>query len=322
MDLRGGGFCYIEPENSGELCLEEPEMRAWITFCVFLLTTIAVTGKGYAIHQRASANLLFINHSCVWHLLADADARVGGEKESAEQCIYVSPPNGSGLCTAMEAAGFQVNEASYDSLVSEDTDLCHWNRKFRDQMFRALQSARQDELLPLGQANSIVAFKSCYPNLQFESACRESGDPDSCERTLANSKAAYCALLPSLVAHSEVLFVAPPPSLSITRPSLVGIKAKPKAFFQRGSRWADFGRQFVTWISDRQHGWLAGYQGRNIVVFDYYDVLTGGGGSDWSAHPEQAGSDSHPNVAGNQRVATTFVPFLDNAWKSHRVTRG
>lgn len=79
MGLRDGGFCYIEPENGGELRLEGPEMRAWITFCVFLITAAAVAGT-----------------------------QIDGETEFSEQCICVSHQNGGGPCTVLKATGYKV----------------------------------------------------------------------------------------------------------------------------------------------------------------------------------------------------------------------
>jgi hypothetical protein len=61
--------------------------------------------------------------------------------------------------------------------------------------------------------------------------------------------------------------------------------------------------------------WLAGYDGVNVVVFDYYDVLTGGGLSNLSAYPTGNGSDSHPSRAGNEAAAAAFAPFLNRAMR-------
>lgn len=292
-------------------------MRKGITFCVLLMSAVAFAEEGGTMDQRDRVNLLFIHHSCGGQLLADTGEKVGGTRETGERSIYVSHPNGGGLRTALESAGFQVNEASYGSVIGEDTDLCHWNRKFLDQMARVLTTARQDQLLPPGQTNRIVVFKSCYPNLKIDSAGSEPGAPDSCERTLANAKAAYRALLPSLAKHPEVLFVAlTPPAL--TKPAPVGVKAKIKALFEGEPKWGELGREFTTWMTDHQQGWLAGYEGRNIAVFDYYDILTGSGESDWSAYPAKEGIDSHPSAEGNRLAAEAFAPFLMKAWQDHR----
>lgn len=48
-------------------------------------------------------------------------------------------------------------------------------------------------------------------------------------------------------------------------------------------------------------------------MFDYYDILTREGESDWLAYPTADEYDSHPSGEG-QRVATTkFIPFLNRA---------
>ena len=68
-----------------------------------------------------------------------------------------------------------------------------------------LSTERQNELLPEGQTNATVVFRSCYPDNACASVGREPGDPDSCERTGANAKAAYRALLPYFTQHPDVL---------------------------------------------------------------------------------------------------------------------
>ena len=264
---------------------------------------------------------LFIHHSCGGQLLADGGPRVGGEPASGEHCIYVSHPNGGGLRTALEAAGFSVNEASYGSIVGEDTDICHWSGKFRDQMDRILHTRRQDELLPEGQSNRVVAFKSCFPNNAFVGEGGEPGDPESCELTVANARAAYRALLPYLATRPEVLFVAfTAPPLAEPRP--VGIRQKLK-FALGGKPDSDkFARQFNGWLADTGSGWLGDYDGGNVVVFDYYDLLTGNGESDWSAYPTHEGRDSHPGPEGTSAAATAFVPFIQEALARHTVASG
>jgi hypothetical protein len=269
---------------------------------------LAADGKAETV-----TNLLFIHHSCGGQLLADQGPASGGDRESGERCIYVSHPNGGGLRTELEKAGFKVNEASYGSTVGEDTDICHWNRKFRDQMDVILRTERQDKLLPEGQTNAIVVFKSCFPNNEFVAAGDEPGDPDSCQRTVANAKAAYRALLPYFAQHPEVLFVALTPP-AVAQPKPVGIKEKFKSVF-KSKPTADLARAFSTWLVN---DWRAEYRLRNILVFDYYDVLTNDGASDWSAFPTHEGRDSHPSSSGNRRAASAFLPFLMEGWQSFR----
>lgn len=265
-------------------------------------------------------NLLFIHHSCGGQLLADPGPRVGGSPDTGERCIYVSHPNGGGLRCELENAGFRVNEASYGSLIGEDTDICRWHAKFRDQMDRILRTERQDKLLPAGQTNAIVAFKSCFPNNQFLGRGEEPGDPDSCELTVANAKAAYEALLPRFAEHPEVLFIAltAPP---MAEPKPVGIKQKIKALFQPAPKWADHARDFSTWLASANGGWLTAYTGHNVLVFNYYDILTKHGETNWSAYPTGKGRDSHPSREGNLEAKKVFVEFLIEGWRDFRMIR-
>jgi hypothetical protein len=273
-----------------------------------LISMMAADGKA-----RTMTNLLFLHHSCGGQLLADPGPEVEAAPGSAAACIYTSHANGGGLRTALTQAGFQVHEASYGSVVGEDTDICHWNRKFRDRMDVILRTDRQDELLPDGQTNDVVVFKSCYPNNEFSAAGVEPGDPDACERTVANAKAAYRALLPYFARHPDVLFVAmTAPPLAEPRP--IGLKARLKSLLRSKPR-ADLAREFNAWLVD---GWLAGEHPSNVVVFDYFGFLTDQGASGWSAYPTKDGRDSHPSSAGNRRAAEAFVAFLDQAWRAHQ----
>lgn len=263
--------------------------------------------------EGSSVNLLMIHHSCGGQLLAAPGERVGGARGSGERCLYDSHPNGGGLRALLEAAGYRVNQASYESLIGNDTDICHWRAKFATHMDRILRTARQDALLPDGQTNRIVCFKSCYPNNGFESAGREPGDPDDCERTVANAKAAYRALLPLLRAQPDVLFVAfTAPPLAAPKP--VGKRQKLMQWLKPDDRGARHARAFNTWLIDHEQGWLAGYDLPNVVVFDYYDILTGhGAAGDHAAYPTRGGHDDHPSSEGNLRAAAAFVPFLAEA---------
>ena len=270
--------------------------------------TDATTGPG----ERDGMNLLFIHHSCGGALMAAPGEVVGGARGSGERCIYESHPNGGGLRDLLTAAGYRVHQASYESLIGNDTDICHWRAKFADHMDRILCTARQDTLLPAGQTNQIVLFKSCYPNNWFTGRGQEPGDPDDCERTVANARAAYRALLPLLEAQPEVLFVAftAPP---MAAPKPVGWRQTLKSWFKPEDRGGKLAREFNTWLVDRERGWLAGYDLPNIVVFDFYHLLTGEGAGDYSAYATRDGRDSHPSRDGNTRAARAFMPFLGQA---------
>lgn len=256
-------------------------------------------------------DLLFIHHSCGGQWLADPGPDNGAD------CIYETHPNGGGLRTALENQGYLVHEASYNSVIGQDTDIVHWPSKFRARMERILTCQHQDTQLPAGRRNRIVMFKSCYPNNQFVGPGVLPGVASSQERTVANAKAAYSSLLSQFALYPDTLFVcvtAPPLAhrvkpepawKSVTR-RLLG-KSSPNPVYS-----GQLAREFNTWLKDRD-GWLRDYKLTNVVVFDYYDILTGEGKSNWLKYPTGDGSDSHPSTVGNQLATTRLTPFLNRA---------
>ena len=251
--------------------------------------------------QDGTMDLLFIHHSCGGQLFADQ-----GENDG-EKCIYISHPNGGGLRSMLQAEGYQVNEASYGSIVGDDTDICHWREKFASQMARILTTQMQDELLPEGRSNEVVCFKSCFPNNSFKGEGEAPGDPDDCNLTVANAKATYRDLLPMFKENPEVLFVAftAPPNYQTG-----GFKGWVKKVLKGANRSGEMAVQFNSWLTDRDDGWLAGYEFPNVVVFDHFGILTDNNESGALQYPSGNGQDSHPNSTGNQKSAAAFVPFL------------
>ncbi len=159
--------------------------------------------SGYsALKPDKPLELLFIHHSCGGQLLAEKG------NLSGESSIYQSHPNGGGLRKLLERNNYIVHEASYGSKIGEDTDICHWNAKFRDMMEMILKCKGQDELFTDGTRNKIVMFKSCFPNNWIVAEGKGLGDPDSCERSIANYKAAYTSLLPFFQNNPNTLYVA------------------------------------------------------------------------------------------------------------------
>jgi len=270
---------------------------------IFGLSNTALADQPDTESEGAPVQFLFIHHSCGGQLMADPGADDGAS------CIYVSHPNGGGLRAKLETEGFQVNEASYGSIVGDKTDICHWNEKFKTQMERILSTKNQDELLPDGVTNQVVAFKSCFPNNNFVGEGELPGDPDSCQLTVANAKAAYENLRGYFEKQPDVLFVAfTAPPLAETQ----GFKGFVKKMLGKTGN-SKLAREFNNWLVDRENGWLAGYPHANVVVFDHYDVLTDNGKTDSLAYPTGGGSDSHPSSEGNTKAAEAFVPFIQKA---------
>lgn len=265
--------------------------------------------------ESATIPLLFIHHSSGGQLFARKGQEVG------DSCIYDSHPNGGGLRSRLRKLGYEIHEASYGSVIGQDTDLFHWLPKFRDQMDRVLRTKEQDETYPegTGQGNRIVMFKSCYPNNHFVGEGEEPGDPRGPDLTLANAKATLAHLLPEFAKQPKVLFVY------VTAPALAPVVPRDRAWkalaklalgkpsnVERALEEAALARRFHDWARSRE-GWLKGYPLKNVVVFDYYDILTGRGRSNLSVFGSAAGRDSHPSSEGNRLAADAFVPFLNQA---------
>lgn len=254
--------------------------------------------------------LLFIHHSCGGQLFAPVGPDLGAS------CIYRSHPNGGDLRRKLESEGYVVHEASYDSAIGEDTDIFDWLPKFQSKMTDILRTKHQDEKLTGDTKNQIVVFKSCFPNNGFVGEGTSPGDPKGPELTYWNARATLTAVLDELKKHPEVLFVyvtAPPlapkrrePAFKWVARKVVGPKRPPLA------QSSAVARKFNDWVK-APDGWLANYPEKNVVVFDYYDVLTGDGASNLLAYPTKGGFDSHPSMEGNRRAAELFPALLNRA---------
>lgn len=257
-----------------------------------------------------SVRMLFIHHSCGGQLFAPP----GGE-DTGEACIYDTAENGGGLRPMLEELGYEIHEASYDSKIGNDTDIFHWLPKFRDQMDLVFKVDHQDTFFEDDRENEIIMFKSCYPNNVFTGMGTPPGDPAGPELTVENAKATYKELLPIFAKYPNKLFIAVTAPPRVLRTTSFG-----KAFLKRTlgkTVLADTGaraRAFNSWMVDAEKGWLSGYEGKNVVVFDYYDILTGRGQSNFSIYGSGAdGMDDHPSTTGNKEAAKAFVPFINRA---------
>jgi hypothetical protein len=257
--------------------------------------------------------LLFIHHSCGGQWLADK----GQAKDILpDTCIIESHPNGGGLRTLLQQNNYEIHEAAYKSSIGDKTDVCDWNIKFRDKMENILKCDMQDSLYKDATSkNDIIMFKSCFPANAIDPDVKGPGDPNSPVQTISNYKAAYNELLGYFRLHPKTLFVC------VTAPPLV--ESSPnrlKEFVKRFvapektvKAMGERARGFNNWLKDTQDGWLAGYKESNVVVFDYYDVLTKHGKSNHALYPTKGGNDSHPSTEGNTIATREFVPFLNRA---------
>ncbi|MCB9419180.1 MAG: hypothetical protein H6667_05220 [Ardenticatenaceae bacterium] len=246
--------------------------------------------------------LIFIHHSCGENLLSDDNGGLG--LALAENNYFVSDtnygwgPDGIGDRTDITdwPEWFTGPESGryLDALYNESGQNSWYTRTFADP----------------GGENQIIMFKSCFPNSNLE------GSPDDPPRrgvglTVGNAKAIYNELLDYFATRPDKLFIA------LTAPPV------------QDYTYAHNARAFNTWLVTE---WLQGYEGSNVAVFDFYNVLTGEGnhhrvvdactehcrsgrieyitdqGDNVAAYPSD---DDHPSREGNLKATAEFVPLLN-----------
>ncbi len=239
--------------------------------------------------------LVFIHHSCGENWLADGNGNLG--RELGKNNYFVSDSN----------YGWGPNS------IGDRTDITDWPEWFNGpqssvytQALYQLNNinspfARQGK--DPGGENSVVMFKSCFPNSELEGRPNDS-PMRSGGLTVGNAKAIYNDLLRYFATRPDKLFIA--------------VTAPPVLDFRLGHN----ARAFNNWLV---HEWLKGYSGRNVAVFDFYNVLTGpnnhhrfingkvqhriAGGSNTLYY--SPGDDAHPTRAGNRKATAELIPLLN-----------
>ncbi len=233
----------------------------------------------------AAVNLIFIHHSVGSNWLSD------------------------GLTAGLNGSGYHVADITYGwtggsgTVYGDHTDTGDWPTWFTNTVMNLVYAemdpmSASNTVDPAPGANTIVMFKSCYPNSDVGSG-------------IDDEKAVYNGLLAYFQAHPDKMFVlvTPPPMASISYP----LKT----------------RELANWLTDRDAGWLKDLTTGNVFVFDFYNVLTSP-----NAHHRMSGGvevhevvsgantlysgyhpagDDHPNATGSAKAAAEFVPLL-NAW--------
>jgi hypothetical protein len=246
--------------------------------------------------------LIFIHHSCGENWLANGHG---------------------GLGEALARSNYFVSDTNYGwgpNSIGDRTDITDWPEWFTGPESRRIMRALRAEsgrLSPYtrsasdpGGENRIIMFKSCFPNSNLE------GAPDDPPRrggglTVRNAKAIYNDLLAYFRTQPGTLFIA------ITAPPV------------QDPTYAANARAFNNWLV---RSWLARYEGSNVAVFDFYNVLTGAGNhhrfhegaiqhvSDRGKNTLQypSNGDDHPSPAGNRKATRELVPLLNvyyNRWR-------
>lgn len=336
-------------------------------FLLLIPTLLAVAGAGVFWFSRPSApteapetavvnspvppekpvKLIFIHHSTGGNWLADVgehDLAGGLGQELMDNNYFVSAVN----------YGWAVNGDD----IGNRTDVGHWWEWFsgpkRDEYMAAVYNefdqnlqGNEDWMFFGGYShmadpnpadeNEIILFKACYPNSHLAGLSNDpatvginplqgldawSGDEFM---TVSNVKGIYNESLDYFATQPDKLFVV------ITAPPLV----KKESWQNTDKQHAANARAFNNWLMTE---WLAEYPHNNVVVFDFYNVLTSGDGrrtrSDvwmetgnhhrwWNGAVQHVQTednnlsvygtrkDSHPSAAGGQKATAEFVPLLN-----------
>ena len=230
--------------------------------------------------------LIFIHHSTGENWLADGYGNLGitlGENNYfVSDTNYGWGPNGIGDATDIPNW--------IDWFASEETPT-YMNALFNE---NGQHSSYTRALSDPGGENEIIMFKSCFPNSDLYG---NPNDPpgDYEDMTVAGAKYVYNTILEYFATRPDKLFIA------ITAPPLSDDTNAANA------------RAFNNWLVN---DWLADYEGTNVAVFDFYDVLTGPNGGDTLYYPSD---DDHPSEEGSQLATVEFLPVLNiayNRWQA------
>ena len=240
--------------------------------------------------------LIFIHHSTGENWLADGYGNLG--RELGENNYFVSDTN----------YGWGPDS------IGDRTDIPDWLEWFDSEQTAAYMQALFNEsdqhadytrrLADPGGENRIILFKSCFPNSEL------GGSPDDPpgtygDLTVSGAKFVYNRILEYFGSRPDKLFVV------ITAPPVSSREHAANA------------RAFNNWLVN---DWLkeAEYTHKNVVVFDFYNVLTDAnahhrytngkiehiaGARDTLAYPS---GDDHPSEKGSQKATQEFVPFLNS----------
>jgi hypothetical protein len=240
------------------------------------------------------------------------------------------------LGKTLGANNYFVSDTNYSwgpSNIGDNTDIGDWTKWFRSGSTPAytaalyantgINSDYSRSLANPGGENTIVMFKSCFPNSGVGGSPSDSipaigSNPlaghGMSDLTVGNAKGVYLDLLAYFGAHTDKMFVL--------------VVSPPLRSRDTDSSQARNARALANWLVSPS-GLLKDYTGNNVFVYDYYNVLTGGhhrvvgGNVEHSLGPANylrfPTGDSHPSSAGDRIATQEFVPLLNAAYNSWRL---
>ncbi|NMB79162.1 MAG: hypothetical protein GYA23_08720 [Methanomicrobiales archaeon] len=309
----------------------ETQEEAWVE-----PTTPSVT---YNPAGPKPVRLIFIHHSTGENWLTDDNGDLG--KTLMQNNYYVSDTN----------YGWGPSYGPDNTPIGDMTDIGQYWAWFRSPQAPAIMDRvyREDaknspytrfDNSPGGE-NEIIMIKSCFPNSALQGNANDpvpaiadnplKGEGSGSEfHTVANAKGIYLDLLEYFKTRPDKLFII------VTAPPL------------SDGKYANNARAFNEWLTN---DYLNGYSGKNVYVYDFYNVMTSNGGSSTIndagreggnhhrivngrvQHKVESGmmgikntaayasgwDDDHPTSAGSQKATTEFVPYLNYVyaqWKA------
>lgn len=278
---------------------------AWIRWVIALTTILTLTASAWLPNPASQAvttdppdqvvKLVFIHHSTGENWLTDGYGDLG---------------------RTLGGNNYFVSDTNYGwgpEAIGDRTDIPNWTEWFASGMTPTYMDALFNEaeqhssytrtLADPGGENTIIMFKSCFPNSALEG---NPNDPPGTyeELTVAGAKYVYNTILQYFATRPDKLFIV------ITAPPL------------SDSTYAENARAFNDWLVN---DWLRenNYALNNVAVFDFYNVLT-----DKNAHHrivngqiehvsarsntlDYPSGDDHPNERGSQKATEEFIPMLN-----------
>ncbi|MBB6479269.1 fibronectin type III domain-containing protein [Spirochaeta isovalerica] len=254
----------------------------------------------------STEKLIFIHHSCGDNWLSNSNGDLGNSLGSSN--YYVRDI-------------YYGWDAPYNDNIGDRTDTINWPTWFASETLQGNGETQTNNIMNSvytsnsqyssytsisdpGGENSIIMFKSCYPNSEVGSS-------------IDDEKAIYNSLLPYFASHTEKLFIliTPPGETDVTSYILT--------------------KELNQWLVNMDTGWLSSYSEKNVAVFDFYCVLSENDShhtvendeivyiysDDYDGKsPYHNNYDDHPNNIGNQKSSAELLPLLNyfyNRWKNN-----
>jgi len=273
---------------------------------VMLAVIFMLAGLGYVLGMWSAYQGRKQTYA-ISHLRSQLDQRdqilTSINAESQKRLIFLHHSVGSEwlgqgrLAAELMKHGIAVHDATYGDEIGQNTDICHWLPKFRNDTQKIFRFDRHPNIYYSGsQENDIIMFKSCFPNSDIVAEGTGPGDPTDPNRTMVNFKAAFEEMAEEFAKYPSKLFIY------VTAPPLV-----PKASTLENARRA---REFNNWLKGE---YLDRYRKDtgldNLLVFDLFDVLADENNF-LRKEFQKKDTDSHPNQLGGMAATESFIKFL------------